>query len=121
MATPILDITELANGQVDQYLTGNAAFRALEAAANAVAAVDMEADDATLTLAQLRAAGLFVCSGHTVARVLTVPPLERFFCVVNSGTGTVSVDVGTTSIDVTAGQMRAFFADGTADGLFVAS
>lgn len=120
MATPILDITELANGQVDQYLTGNAAFRALEAAANAVAAVDMEADDAILTLEQLRAHGLFLCHSHTVARTLTVPPLTRFFCVANGGTDDVDVTVGSTAITVSAGSMRAFFADGTTDGLFVA-
>lgn len=120
MATPILDITELANGQTDQYLTANEAFRELEAAANAVSAVDLEADDATLTLAQLRAAGLFLCSGHTVARVLTVPALQRFFCVANGGTDDVDVTVGSTAITVTAGTMRAFFADGTTDGLFVA-
>lgn len=121
MATPILNIVELANGQVDQYLTGNTAFRALEAAGNAVASVVLAEGNATLTLADLREAGLFLCTGHTVARVLTVPPLQRFFCVANSGTGTISVAVGTTLIDVTAGQMRGFAADGTADGLFVLS
>lgn len=120
MSTPILNIAELANGQVDQYLTANEAFRDLEAAANAVVAIDLSGGDETLTLEQLRGAGMFVCSGHTVARVLTVPALTRFFCVANGGTDDVDVTVGSTAITVTAGAMRAFFADGTTDGLFVA-
>lgn len=120
MSTPILDIPELANGQVDQYLTANEAFRDLEAAANAVESIDLSAGDETLTLEQLRSAGMFVCSGHTVARTLTVPGLTRFFCVANGGTGDVDVTVGSTAITVSSGSMRAFFADGTTDGLFVA-
>lgn len=120
MATPILNITELANGQVDQYLTANEAFRDLEVATNGVLAVDLSGGGVTLTLEQLRGAALFVCSGHTVASTLTIPALTRFFLVANRGTGDVDVEVGSTSITVTAGAMRAFFADGTTDGLFVA-
>ena len=36
MTTPILQITEVANGQVDQYLTVNEAMRIIEAASDIV-------------------------------------------------------------------------------------
>jgi len=44
MATPLLNITELASGQVDQYVTANEAFRLLEAAMAGRLTVDLSSD-----------------------------------------------------------------------------
>lgn len=117
MSTPILDITELANGQVDQYLTANEAFRLLEAAGNDYEAVDLSTSDAALTSVQLVQHAMFMTSGNTVARTLTVPASKRLFLVSNGGSAELTVAVGATSIAVGAGTAGLFYGDGTADGL----
>lgn len=95
MTTPILGITEVANNQTDQYLTVNEAVRSLESSTNAVLSVDLTSADVTLTSAQLNGSQVFNCSGHTVARILTLPtpsPLtDRVLAVKNSGTAQIVV------------------------------
>ncbi len=117
MATPILDIDELANGQVDQYLTANASTRAIEAAANDFLSVDLSAGNATLTAAQYRGYVLFRSSGNTVARDLTLQAIKRLVVVENGGTATLSVKLGTTTITISAGEAGLLYSDGTANGL----
>lgn len=126
MTTPILKITEAANGQVDQYLTYNDALRALESSTNNFYLVDMSAGDVTLTDAANANPALnyifsrnqvFRTSGNTVARVLTVPQSKRLFMVQNSGTFALTVKRGTAEITVAATFSAIFYCDGTANGL----
>ena len=121
MATPILNITEVANGQVDQYVVFNAALRALEAAANDFLAVDLTSGDVTLTTAEFRGYGIFKAENNTVLRVLTLPANKRRFMVHNSGTFSLDVTLGTTTIAVAVGVATMFYSDGTANGLVAAS
>ena len=118
--TPILEITELAVGQVDQFATANAAFRALEAAANAVLTLTISGA-VTLTKDQFLRNAVFVCQGHTAAQNLTVLASMRKFTVHNKGTssGVLNVVLGSTSIALAVGSAPAnFYTDGTANGLF---
>lgn len=69
MATPILNITELADGQVNNYSTSNTGVRALEAASNDFLTVDLSAGNVTLTVAQYRGSVVYRSSGNTVARI----------------------------------------------------
>lgn len=126
MTTPILKITEAANGQVDQYLTYNEALRALESSTNNFYVVDMSAGDVTLTDAANADPGLnyifsrnqvFRTSGNTVARVLTVPQSKRLFVVQNGGTFAVTVKRGTSEMSLSATLAAIIYCDGTANGL----
>ena len=121
MTTPILNITEVANGQVDQYLTINEAVRNLEAAANASLTVDVSVSNAAVTnlvpdFDMLRY-GVFRSSGNAVARSITFSANLRSFKVHNSGTFALDVIIGATTVSVPVGDLYSFYADGTTDGL----
>ncbi|HSX49947.1 MAG TPA: hypothetical protein VLF09_03255 [Cellvibrio sp.] len=119
MTTPLLDITEVANNQVNQYLTVNEAIRALESAGNDGFEIDLSSGDATILADDLLRAFMFVSSGNAVARVITVPAKRRAFAVQNAGTATLKVKRGSAEIDVRAGTASFFYMDGTANGLIV--
>lgn len=130
MTTPILKITEAANGQVDQYLTYNEALRAMESSTNNFYVVDMSSGDVTLTDAANVDPALnyifsrnqvFRTSGNTVARVLTVPQSKRLFVVQNGGSVAVTVKRGTTEFSVASGRASTFYCDATANGLVLVS
>jgi hypothetical protein len=118
MTTPILGITEIANNQLNQYLTANEAFRALEASTNDFLSVDLSASDVTLTQAQFATAYAFVGTGHTLTRALTVPASKRAFVVRNAGTQNINVTRGATVFAITAGGSFLLLTDGTANGLY---
>lgn len=121
MTTPILLITELANNQIDQYLTVNEAVRILEAASDGFLAVDLTAADATITnLApdyKMLRYQVFRTTGNTVARSLTFSANQRSFKVDNAGTFALDVTIGATTVSVPAGALYSLYADGTVDGL----
>lgn len=117
MTTPILDIEEVASGQVNQYLIYNTALRALEASQNDVLEIDLSGADGSVTLAELQQHWMIVGSGHTVPRTLTVPAAKRQFAVQNTGTDTLTVSIGTTDVVVPADTAYLLYADGTANGL----
>lgn len=121
MTTPILQITEIANGQVDQYLTVNEAIRILEAAANNVLSVDLSASDYSVTNVapdfEMLRYFMFSASGNTVARTITFSASKRNFSVQNGGTFDLSVTIGATTLTVPAGDAHLFYCDGTTDGL----
>jgi len=112
-----LNLPQIAAAQAQKHQTSNDADDKLDLALTAQLTVDMTSADATLTATQFREAFAFVCSGHGVARILTVAQVSRPFGVVNSGTGAVTVRRGTTNIAVAAGESAVFQTDGTADGL----
>ena len=121
MTTPILKITEVANNQVDQYLTVNEAMRIMEAASDGFLAVDLSSADATITNAapdfEMLRYKTFAAEGNTVARSITFSANQRSFNVDNRGSAAVDVIIGATTVSVPAGDMFAFYADGTTDGL----
>lgn len=119
MTTPILEITELADGQINQFATMNTALRALEAAANDSLSVDLTSADATLTSAQFFGYWLFRTTGNAVSRTLNVPQKKRVFAVYNGGSATLNVTRGTTTLTVAASKTRIYYADGTANGLML--
>lgn len=122
MPTPILNIPECSDGQIDQFAVYNEALRLLEAAANDTLDISsaLAAGNVSLTLAELREHAI-ASGGHTGARDLTLPANKRVFYVINTGSATISVKVGTTTISVTAGQARGILMDGTANGAWVIS
>lgn len=121
--TPILGITELASGQIDQFITANEAFQALEAAANDNLAVSFSGtspvNTVTLTNDQLRGYGAFICSGQSAAATLNLPSASpqygRLFVVINSGSFDLAVvgsGGGSPGVTVSAGQMRLIYTNG---------
>lgn len=117
MTTPILGITELADGQIDQFATANAAFRALEGSTNAVLSVDLTSADDTLTSDEFTRYFLFSTTGNSTTRTLTVPASARIFAVRNGGSSTLDVTRGSTTLTVASGKTRLFYTDGTTNGL----
>ena len=122
MTTPILNITEVANNQVNQYLTVNEALRALESSFNEIINVDLSSGDVTLTNTSpdyvFSRNSVFRATGNSVPRVLTVPASSKgLFIVWNSGTEDLIVKRGLTEITVPDSSSSLFYADGTANGL----
>ena len=121
MTTPILRITEVSNGQIDQYLTVNEAMRIMEAASDGFLAVNLSSTDATITNVapdfEMLRYKTFAAEGNTVARSITLSANQRSFNVDNRGSAALDVIIGSTTVSVPAGDMYAFYADGTADGL----
>jgi len=123
MTTPILGITELSSGQIDQFATANEAFRALESAGNGVLAIVFSAvspiNITTLTNAEFGGYGAFICSGQTAIATVNLPSSSpqygRLFSVINSGSFDVVVvgaGGGSPGLSVSAGQMRVIYTDG---------
>ena len=121
MTTPILKITEIANNQVDQYLTVNEAMRIMEAASDGFLVVDLSSADATITNVapnfEMLRYKTFTAEGNTVARSITLSANQRSFNVDNRGSAALDVIIGSTTVSIPAGDMYSLYADGTADGL----
>tara|TARA_R110002167_G_scaffold358049_1_gene573851 strand:+ start:5224 stop:5601 length:378 start_codon:yes stop_codon:yes gene_type:complete len=121
MTTPILKITEVANNQVDQYLTVNEAMRIMEAASDGFLFVDLAAGDATITnLApdyDMLRYQTFIAENNTVSREIVFSANPRSFKVDNGGSFAVDVTIGATTVSVPAGGLYSFYANGTTDGL----
>lgn len=117
MATPILNIPELAALQATPYATANAMGRALEAAANDFLSVDLSSGNVALTAAQYRGYVLFRASGNTVARDLTLQAIKRMVAIENTGSAVLTVKLSTTTIAVAPGANAILYTDGTATGL----
>lgn len=120
--SPILEIPEVAPTQTDKTTTINDMIVAVEGAENDQLSVDMSAGNVTLSFSQFSRYAVFVCSGLTTDRSLTIPlltptgslPAKRVFLVRNTSSYNVTVG-GTTgaSVTVAAGGANALQSDGT--------
>jgi len=117
MTTTILGITEVSDGQINQYITYNEALRDIEASTNDFFAVDLTTGDAVLTSDQFNRAFLFKASGNAVPRSITVPQSKRSFAVFNGGSSDLTVIRGSTNHTLSDGTGGSFSTDGTTDGL----
>lgn len=121
MTTSILNIPEVADGQINQYLTYNQALRDLEASINDFYTVDLSAGNVTLTNATpdfiFSRYAVFKSSGNSVARILTVPQSKRLFIVNNGGTADLTVKRGSVEIVIEPGGASLFYCDGTTNGM----
>ena len=121
MTTPILKITEVANNQVDQYLTVNEAMRIMESAGDGFLVVDLSSVDANITNVapdfEMLRYKTFAAEGNTVARSITFSANKRGFNVDNRGSAALNVIIGSTTVSIPAGDMYSLYADGTTDGL----
>lgn len=117
MTTPILGIPELTNGQVDQFAVVNEMVRGIESATQDFLVVDLTAANLTVSAVNFKKYFMFRCSGHTVARDLTLPANKRNFAVQNTGSATLSIKLGSTTLTLAADSSAMYYADGTTNGL----
>lgn len=121
MTTPILNIAEALNGQIDQYLTYNEALRSLESSSNDIYVMDLSSGDLSITNESptyiFSRYYVFRSSGNAVERTVTVPASKRAFTVFNDGTSPLVVKRGTAEFEVIAGSATLFITDGSLNGL----
>lgn len=121
--TPILQNDLMAEGDNNKYLLFNDALVALEDAANRLLTINMSAGNRTLLDSEALRYAFFKCTGHTVARTLTLPilvgggtdPFERKIAVRNAGTAalTVTCNNGGQNLVIPAGNTALIYSDGT--------
>jgi hypothetical protein len=115
------DVTQVPDDPDNGHISANDAIGEVIAGVSESLAVDLTSANVTLTEAQYTFNVVFVCSGHSVARTLTLFQIEKEAVIVNSGTGVLTVKRGTTEIALQAGRVRRFYTDGTANGLIATS
>jgi hypothetical protein len=118
-----LDLSQVASNQTQKEVTINDQAGEIDAALTETLVSDYTSADITLTNTEFRRNVNFKSSNLTVARTLNIPAsIPRWFFVDNTdGTNTLTVDKGTTTIDLAAGEVAGFVADDTANGLFLMS
>jgi hypothetical protein len=115
--TAILQITELANNQVNHNVTVNEGLAALEKATQDFMAVDLAAADVEIDLEDFLRCFMYVAENNSVARAIEFPANKRGFAVNNTGSDTLTITIGTTDLTLAASASGFYYADGTADGL----
>lgn len=112
--TTNLGWTEVAGNQNQKEVTINDGLGRLDAAMTAELAVDLTGADKTLTTVEFQSYFTYNCTGHTVARNLTVTAVPRVFFVVNgSGTSTLTVVLGGSNVVIAASGVALIYSNGT--------
>lgn len=121
--SPQLQIPLMAENDTLKYLLNNDGFNAVDDAFNRILDVDMAAGNVALTATQFTRNITFRCINHGVARTLTVPStvgsapvvtVNRYFIVINDGTGDVTISGGAgVNQAVGAGSSALVVTDGT--------
>lgn len=114
--TTLLNLDTIAPGQQSMYQTSNDADNQLERAMNDVLALTVNTD-ITVTSDQFTRNFVMQISGNASVFNVTIPRSKRFFSVENTGSASVNIVLGTTSLAVAAGDSALFYGDGTANGL----
>lgn len=91
--SPLLQIPQVAPNQSSKETTINDGFSILERSLNDVRGINLATADVELNMEDYTRAFLFELTGHTVARVLTLPASKRLFSVFNKGSQYVDVKV----------------------------
>lgn len=115
--TSILQITELANNQVNHNVTVNAGFSDVEKATQDFMVIDLAAGDVSVSLGDFLRHFLFRAANNAVARVLELPVNKRFFAVQNTGSDSLTIRLGATDLTLATTLSAFYYTDGTADGL----
>lgn len=127
MSTRSLRRTTIQAGDSNKHVLVNESDGRIEEAISAVAAIDLTAGNVDLSSSApnqiiFASAYLFRCSGHTVARDLTIPTIytgnadtvRRLFMVHNLGTAAITVKYAAgTTVVVAAGVKATIYGDGT--------
>jgi hypothetical protein len=115
-----LNLPAIADAQASgQWQTSNDGDAALGNALADFYTVDFSGGAVTLTAAQFRGAIVFVPSGLTANRALTIPAVKRGLFVVHNtdATYTITVTKGSTTIAVGPGEIAYLNTDGTTNSL----
>jgi hypothetical protein len=111
---PNLDLDQVAANQNQKEVTINTALDQLDGALTEQLTLDLSAAGVTLTAVQWTRNWLFLLSGHTVARTVTIPATKRPAIFKNTGTApvTIQVDAGGGSLVIAADQTVLAYCDG---------
>ena len=110
-----LNLDQVTAAQNQKEVTINDQAGQLDAALTEVVTVDLTSADANLTSGQFTRAIQFICSGNTVARVITIPATKRLFAFQNTGSADVTITVsGGSSVMVPAAGTAIIYTDGSA-------
>lgn len=110
--------TEVAEGQNQKEVTINDSDGRLDAALTEFLDNDYTSGDVTLTTTEFQSNVRFNATNLTVARALNLPEIKKLFVVDNaSGTATLTVTQGSTTIALLATDVGLFYTDGTTNGL----
>lgn len=117
-----LNLPQVAANQTQKEVTINAATQQLSGALADYLSISLSSGGHTLSAQEFTSYSGFLISGNTVSRTLTVPATKRArFWVENSGSATLTITVGSTSLSLAAGTISEYQTDGTANGLVLFS
>lgn len=88
--TPILHAPQVASNQNQKEATINTALAVLEAAMNDRQTISLAGGNHTLSTDEFTKVFHTTYSGHTAARVVTIPATVRFFAASNTGTANIT-------------------------------
>lgn len=112
-----LNLTAVAANQNQKEVTINDADAAIESALTETLSIDLSAGNHTLSSAEYTRNFGFVTTGNAVSRDLTTPAVERTVWIKNSGSATLNIKRGTTTLTLAASGYAFFYTDGTANGI----
>jgi len=112
-----LNLTAVAAGQNSKEVTINDADAAIESALTDTLSLDLSAGNVTVTALQYRRNIGFTTTGNAISRDLTLQTIKRTVWVRNSGSATLNIKVGSTTLTLAAAGFMLIYTDGTTNGL----
>lgn len=117
-----LNLDQVADTQDDKVTTINDQAGQIDAAMTETLDVDFTSGNVSLTADEFTDYFEYNATNLSVARTLTVQASKRFFLVNNeNGTNVLTVERGSTTIAIAAGENGLFYTDGTTNGLIQAA
>ena len=120
MPSPNLAVTHVAAAQNQKEVTINDAIDALDRALTDTLALDLTSGALTLTAAHLRSAMVLrPAAALSGPATITLPQLRRVFALVNTdAVHALTVQCGTSNVQLVPGESAVLISDGSANGLF---
>lgn len=112
-----LTVPQVAAAQEAKEDQINEATARLEEAITEKLDINTTSGSVTVTTDQMQRHWYFKRTDNTASRTVTFPAVNRPFWFENAGTTAVTVALGSASFSLAAGEIGAFYADGTANGL----